>query len=111
MLKLPSIPAAIVTGAIVVPLFVWGMNFLESSFHSTWLMGLWAILAFFVPILFSTADMKHLATQWRKGGIWRSASSLEDFTVFVIPAWLRLFVVLASALTAFLVMEAIGLFP
>jgi hypothetical protein len=111
MLKLPSIPAAIVTGGLVLPVCVWGVDFLESSFHSNLLVAVWALLTFFVPIMFSTADMKHLARQWRKEGIWRSASSFEGFTVFVVPAWIRMFVVFLSALTSFLILEAMGLFP
>lgn len=108
MLKLPSIPAAILAGGVVFPIFAWGWRFLDETFHSQLLVFAWVVMGFLIPVLLSTADMKYVVRKWRKEGFLRPAASLEDFKVFYIPAWIRMFVWFVSAVASFLILEAAG---
>jgi hypothetical protein len=40
----PSMPAAIVTGAVGMPLLIWGWKFIEAASHSQLLVLVWAIV-------------------------------------------------------------------
>jgi hypothetical protein len=106
---LPSTLAAVVTGALVMPLFVIGWEFIETTFHSPLLVLLWAVIAFFVPVLLATADMRHVARRRRElGGFFRPLTSPEDFRLFYVPAWKRMFVLFISAVSSALVLKAVG---
>jgi hypothetical protein len=50
----PSMPAAIVTGAVGMPLLIWGLKFIEASSHSQLLLLLWAIVALIIPVVLAT---------------------------------------------------------
>jgi hypothetical protein len=104
----PSVPAAIVTGAVVMPAFMWGCQFIERTFHSQGLVLLWAIVAFLIPVLFSTGDMRYAAKRWREVGFFRPLASREDFQRFYIPAWTRMAVWFVSTAVAMLVLKAFG---
>ena len=67
----PSILASIVTGAVVTPLFIAGMEFIVSALHPGLLLAvqlLWGIIAFFVPVVFSTMDLKYVQRRQREIG-------------------------------------------
>ena len=96
----PSIPAAIVTGAVVIPVFMRGLQVIERTTHSPVLVLSWAVLAFFAPVLFSTGDMRYAVKRWREVGYLRPLMSREDFQQFYIPAWIRISVVFVSAVAA-----------
>ncbi len=105
----PSIPAAIVTGAVVMPVFMWGWQVIEQTTHNQVLVLFWAVLAFFAPVLFSTGDMQYAFKRWREVGFFRALTSREDFQRFYIPAWIRVGVLLVSSVTAMLALKALGL--
>jgi hypothetical protein len=109
---LPSTVAAAVTGAVVLPVFVGGMNLLDRSLpHGLVLLAgqvFWAVSAFFIPVIFSTGDMKYAVQRWREVGWFRVLASREDFESFYIPAWIRIGVMGLSALFSFLILARIG---
>lgn len=105
----PSIPAAIVTGAVVMPAFILGCQFIEQTFLSDALSLLWAVFAFFVPILVSTCDLRYIVKGWREDGFFRIKVSREDFRQFYIPAWIRIAVLFASTGLAVIVFRSLGL--
>jgi hypothetical protein len=106
---LPSTLAAVVAGALVMPLFALGWRFIEATFHSQIVVLLWAVVAFFIPVLLATADMKYVARRRRElGGFFRPLTSPEDFRFFYIPAWKRMFVWFMSAVSSGLVLKAVG---
>jgi hypothetical protein len=104
----PSIPAAIVTGAVAMPMFMWGWQVIERCLHSQALVLLWAVVAFFTPVLFSTGDMRYAVKRWREVGFFRPLASREDFQQFYIPAWIRMGVLFISTVVAMLVLKAFG---
>ena len=92
-----------------MPLFALGWRFIEATFHSQLLVLLWAVVAFFAPVLLATADMRYAALRRRElGGFFRPLTSPEDFRLFYIPAWKRMFVLFMSAATSVLVLKAVG---
>ncbi|MFN7141156.1 MAG: hypothetical protein ACK4UN_17645, partial [Limisphaerales bacterium] len=102
------IPAAIVTGAIVLPLCIWGTKRIELLPYSEALLFLWMVIAFFLPVLLSTVDMKDCAKQWRKVGLFRSMLKRGDLKQFYFPAWIRMGVLFISAVVASLILKAFG---
>jgi hypothetical protein len=107
---LPSIPAAVVTGAVVMPLFILGWRFIEASLRSQAAVFLWFIIAFFVPVLLATADIKYAARRKRElGGLFRPLTSEDDFRLFYIPTWRRMFVWFVSTVVSVLVLKALGI--
>jgi hypothetical protein len=51
---LPSTPAAIVAGAVGIPVFVLGRS-LEATLHGQVAVILWLIVGFFLPLLLAAA--------------------------------------------------------
>lgn len=85
--------ASVAAGALVMSLFVLGWRFIEATFHSQILVFLWAVVAFLAPVLLATADMKYVARRRRElESFFRPLTSPEDFRIFYIPAWKRMFV-------------------
>ena len=108
MIKFPSYTAAILTGAVVIPLFGLGWKFIDKTFHSQLLVLLWAIVTFLLPVLFSTGDMKYILKRYRESGFFRPMMAREDFRIFYIPAWKRMLVLFLSAAISMFVLKLIG---
>jgi hypothetical protein len=70
----PSMPAAIVTGTVGMPLLIWGWNFIETSSHSQLLLLLWAIVALIIPVVLATTDLRDIARRWREAVFFGSGS-------------------------------------
>ena len=110
----PSIPASIVTGAIVIPLCVAGMYFITATLPPGVLRFgiqlLLATVAFFAPILFSTMGLKHIRSRQRElgGDIFTPPMSRRDFAEIYVPAWIRIGALLLSALFSMLILEKCG---
>lgn len=105
----PSMPAAIVAGSVVTPLFVLGWRFIESTLHSQILVLLWCVATFLAPVLLATTDLKYAARRRRElGGFFRPLISADDFRFFYIPAWKRMFVWFISAAISMLLLKAVG---
>jgi hypothetical protein len=105
----PSTLAAVVAGAVVMPLFVLGWRFIEAVSRNQAFLILWFVVAFFIPVLFATADLKYAARRRRElGGFFRPLTSAGDFRLFYIPAWRRLFVWFISTVASVLALKALG---
>jgi hypothetical protein len=107
---LPSMLAAIVAGAVAMPLFILGWKFIEASLHSQVAVILWFIIGFIVPVLLATADLKYAARRRRElGGFFPPLISADDFRLFYFPAWRRMFVWFVSTVFSVLVLKALGI--
>jgi hypothetical protein len=105
----PSTAAAIFVGALVTPSFVLGWRFIEATLHSQLAVILWFIVAFLVPVLLATVDLKYAARRRRElGGFFRPVASANEFRLFYIPAWRRMFVWFASTVISVLILKALG---
>jgi hypothetical protein len=108
----PSMPAAIVTGAVGMPLLVWGWNFIEASSHSQLLLLLWAIVALIIPVVLATTDLRDIARRWREAGFFGPRSvpaSWEAFRYIYFPAWTRMAAWFVSAVVSLLLLKIIGM--
>jgi hypothetical protein len=106
MIKLPSNTAAILAGAIVMPLFIIGWKYADEEHFSGIVIFLWSIVAFFLPVVLSTADLGYLR---RTGGYFRTRFSRDDFKLFYLPAWKRLAIWFLSTVFSVLLLKLMGL--
>ncbi len=99
----------------MLPLFIGGMGFLAAKLHPGPLLLiaqlLWAATGFFIPMISSTGDMRYAVRRWREVGWFRPLMSRQDFECFYIPAWIRLGVVVVSAVVSLLILDRIGVRP
>ena len=108
----PSMSAAIVTGAVGMPLLIWGWKFIEASSHSQLLLLLWAIVAFIVPVVLATTDLRDVARRWREAGFFGSVSAPESrdaFRQIYFPAWTRMGAWFVSAVLSLLLLKIAGI--
>ena len=106
MIKLPSNTAAILAGAIIMPLFIAGWKYAEEKHFNPILIFLWSIMAFFIPIILSTADLGYLR---RTGGFLRIRLSRDDFKLFYLPACRRMAIWFLSTVFSILLLKLMGL--
>src|SRR4029453_9885479 len=71
----PSIPAAIVTGPVGMPLLISGWKFIEANSHSQLLVLVWAIFPFTIPVVLATIDLRDVARRWRDAGFFGPVSA------------------------------------
>jgi hypothetical protein len=108
----PSMPAAIVTGAVGMPLLIWGWKFIEATSHSQLLVLLWAIVAFIIPVVLATTDLRDVAKRWREAGFFGSVSppaTREVFRHIYFPAWIRMAAWFVSAVVSLLLLKITGM--
>jgi hypothetical protein len=110
----PSTPAAVITGAIVMPVFILGWRFIEASTRSQALVLLWSVVAFSLPVITATVDLKYAARRRRElggflGGFFIPLTSPADFRLFYIPTWRRMFVFFVSTVVSLFALKALGL--
>jgi hypothetical protein len=106
---LPSTPAAIVCGAIITPLSLRGMKFIEAHQWDRGLVFLWMIATFFSPIAIATMDFKIFSRD--DSGLcipFAEFFSSEIFQQFYVPTWKRMFVWFLSTGVAVFSLKAIG---
>ena len=104
--------AAIVTGAVGMPLLIWGWKFLEASSRSQLLLLLWAIVALIIPVVLATTDLRDIARRWREAGVFGSGSVLasrEAFRHIYFPVWTRMAAWFLSAVVSLLLLKIMGL--
>jgi len=110
----PSSLAAIVTGVVILPIFIGVMNMLTATLRPGVLLGitqlLWITVGFFLPVAASTIDFKYARKRRRElgGGIFQMLASKEDFSELYVPAWIRIGVLFLSALVSVLILDSIG---
>lgn len=106
----PSIPAAIVAGAVVAPIHAWGWNHLKAGDHGSLAQFLWMVIGCFVPVLVSTADLRYVLNHWRNGrSFLQPWASREDFQRFYLPAWRRMLVWFVSVVASMLLLRVAGI--
>jgi hypothetical protein len=104
----PSMPAAFVTGAVGMPLLISGWKFIEATSHSQLLLLLWAIVAFIIPVVLATTDLRDVARRWREAGFFGSGSasaSRDAFRQIYFPAWTRMAAWFVSAVVSLLLLK------
>jgi hypothetical protein len=109
----PSMPAAIVTGAVGMPVLIWGWKLIEATSHSQLLVMVWTIVAFIVPVLPATIDLWDIARRWRDAGFFGPVSapaSREAFRQIYFPAWTRMAAWFVSAVVSLLLLKIVGAF-
>jgi hypothetical protein len=107
----PSTPAAILTGAIGMPLLIWGWNFIETTSQSELLVLVWAIVALIIPVVLATIDLRDIARRWRDAGFFASVSApelREAFRQIYFPAWTRMAAWFVSAVVSLLLLKIAG---
>jgi hypothetical protein len=105
----PSIPAAIVTGAVGMPLLISGWKFIEATSHSQLLLLLWAIVAFIIPVVLATTDLRDVARRWREAGSVSAPASRDAFRQIYFPAWTRMTAWFVSAVLSLLLLKIVGI--
>jgi hypothetical protein len=107
---IPSMPAAFITGAVIIPICGLGWRFFETTYPSQLLLILWVILTFMVPVLLATADIHFIRRYWRETGVFRMRlPTADDFRRFYFPAWCRMLVLFIAAVTSDLVLRLFGI--
>jgi hypothetical protein len=106
----PSTLAAIVVGAIGMPLFLLGWKFIKAHTPHQGLILLWSVAAFFIPTYFAISDRAYHARRRRElGSFFRPLVSADDFRFLYIPAWKRMFVMFVSTVISGLILKSVGL--
>src|SRR4030095_9257056 len=108
----PSMPAAIVTGAVGMPLLIWGWKFIETTSHSELLVLVWAIVALIIPVVLATIDLRDVARRWRDAGFFGSVPApkpREAFRHIYFPAWVRMAAWFVSAVVSLLLLKITGM--
>lgn len=106
----PSSLVAAVTGAVVLPVFIWGWHFIERTTQSQVLVVVWGVVALCVPVATATMDFKSIRQRQRELGVdlFRPLASKQDFAELYVPAWIRMGVMAFAALVSFLILEWVG---
>ena len=107
----PSIPAAAISGAVVVPVFTHGSRVITQHTDSSLIQFFWAVIGFLITVA-SIGDFSHIAEDWRRGSLfsWRSIGrdfSEKRFGRIVVPSWIRVGVWFASFVASFVVLKVL----
>jgi hypothetical protein len=106
----PSMFAAIVTGAVGMPLLISGWKFIEASSHNHALLLLWTIIVLVIPVVLTTTDLRDIARRWREAGLFGSVSdtaSRDAFRQIYLPAWTRMGAWFVSAVVSLLLLKIV----
>jgi hypothetical protein len=114
--KFPSIPAAILTGALWMPLFFWSVRLMERNVGNQLLLFLWSLIGFVLPVLVSTGDLRYIRDRMQAerslfGKLRIAWASPEDYKLFYVPAWTRIGVLLLSTVISLMSLKLIGINP
>jgi hypothetical protein len=107
MIRLPSYRAAVIAGAIGVPLVMFGAPYAKSNQTGGLFIFVWYVLIGFLPMILSTVDFSNLKEIRGRG---TSISQLpyrcyEAFTCIVVPMWKRMAAYLASGALSFILVS------
>lgn len=116
-IRFPSDAAAILCGAVVLPLFLFSLRWLDRAVGGTlpgdFFLLLWCLAGFAGPLLAAIADFSYIKK--RNGAAWNVFTPLhrkEDRVLFFVPAWRRATLWLASALLSLFMLDRCGVaFP
>jgi hypothetical protein len=103
MLQFPSYPSAILCGAIGIPLFMWGIQYIELKNISQSYLIMWSFFGFLVPMFFSTIDVGYFIKIYKRdASLFRSCITTKDYDRFLIPSAKRILIYLLSGVTSVL---------
>ena len=110
----PSIPAAAISGAVVLPAFTHGSRAIAQHSDSSFLQFVWGTIGVLITVV-SIGDFRHIAEDWRRGSLfsWRSLArdfSERRFERIVLPSWKRMGVWFLSAVLSSVVLKALGFY-
>lgn len=115
MMKFPSNTAAVFTGTITMPLFVFITQYMQAHFsHSSYLgfsLFIWSLIGFVFPFSISTFDFRYYKNTY--GSFWKIFKpevTKEDFRKSLIPTWKRMFLWFVSAVASILFLTLFGIF-
>ena len=111
--------AAILTGGVGMPLFVFIADYISERTHSDFLLFLWFISGFFFPLIISTVDVGNELKFFRE---WLQKEGIRGFFIippdrrlsksalrkYYIPVWKRMAVWFVSACVSMLVLKLVG---
>ena len=110
MIKLASYKAAIIFGAIGVPVFIYILKFLAEKSVNQIVLVIWFIVGFGLPLLISTGDFNYIRQELRNGrSLFRPWTKSNDFKEFFFPAWKRMFVVFLTATFSLILLKLLGM--
>jgi hypothetical protein len=107
----PSMVAAIVTGLLITPVMILGSMFIERRTHNQLLLLFWAVIAFFIPVFFSTVDREYMARRRRERGFLATfirPASAEAFRECYLPTWLRMAVWFVASVISVSALKVLG---
>ncbi len=104
----PSVPAAMVAGAVFVPILIIGMKALQARGYSDVVLMLWAVLTFFVPVFLSCTDFRYQRRHYKNRSFLIPMIAPRDFEEYYFPAWFRMFVWFVSAGVSCFLLKAFG---
>ena len=106
-IKFPSYKAAIVIGAIIIPLF----ELIDKMTKNIIILNCWGVFGCIMPLFISTFDFKYIRNELKKGrpffGLWISS---QDFKECFIPSWKRMFVCFLSMFVSVIILEIVKKF-
>ncbi len=109
LIKLPSIGAAVIAGAIGVPLLIMGHKLIGVYTGNGILQSIWMLIAFLVPVFASTYDFEYARERrGKKRGFLGMYTNEQDFQEFYIPAWCRMIAWFIAAVVSTFLLKAVG---
>ena len=96
-------------GAIGMPLFMWGIHYIELNNLSQSFSIAWSVVGFLVPMIFSTIDVGYFITIYRRdASLFRSCITSKDYDRLLIPSTKRILIFFLSAVISVLSMKMLG---
>jgi hypothetical protein len=114
MFKFPSIAAAVLTGLLWMPLFIWSVKFIERNFESQLFLFWWTLVGFALPAILSTSDLRYIKDRLQAeaslfGRLRATRTRHEDYKVFLVPTWSRMAVLFLSTIVSVLFLRSVGI--
>jgi hypothetical protein len=113
-IQLPSNTSAVFAGAVIMPVFIAGVQYLQKYSYqlhnNSFPIFIWSIVSFFIPFSLATVDFNYFKRTY--GSFWyifRAQITKEDLTQFFIPTWKRIVIWFVSAAISSIVLMKIGI--
>lgn len=105
-MKFPSNAAAVLVGAVGMPVFIIVYSYAQKIDLNSLLVLLWNITGFFIPLVLATVDRDYIR---KVGGLMQLRISEVDLTDFFIPAIKRVAVWFVSMVVSVVSLKFIGI--
>ena len=104
MIKFPSNISAALTGAIMTPILIAGVNYAEDKHYSQIVIFAMFIVGFLVPVLMTTFDFDHVR---RSGGFFKP--NIKDYRELFVPVWKRMALYFLFSVLSVVLLKFVGL--